>query len=145
MSKKKRSPPLEKISIRGFYSLTGFTLIELLIVVVIVGVLATLGLSNLKPFKEKTLEKEVKASLSLIRSAEKIYRMEAGHWYPPSGSVLTTTINTELKLALVPTNWAYQIVNNAGTGFTGSGRRANDAGNVWCISESTETPYFCGS
>ena len=143
MFKKKRTTPLERISDREVYSLAGFTLLELLIVIVIVGVLATLGLSNLKPFKEKTLEKEVKASLSLISSAEKIYRMESGHYYPPSGIAFTSTINSELKLALTGTNWNYRIDNYTGTGFTGRGTRTNDSTKQWCVTESTGTPYAC--
>ncbi len=146
MFKKKLFPPLEKVSVRGFFSLTGFTLLELLIVIVIVGVLASLGLANLKPFKEKTLLKEVQSSLSLIYSAEKIYRMETGSYYPPSGTAQTAAINTDLKLALVPTNWTYALTTcSTGTGFGGQGKRSNDASNNWCVSGSTSTPYACGS
>ena len=65
-----------KISIFG--RRIGFTLTEILIVVVIVGVLATLAL----PVLVKTLEKakigEATSNLNLIRTGQKIYFLEHG-------------------------------------------------------------------
>lgn len=126
----------------------GVTLIEMLIVIIIVGVLAALALPNFGPFKEKTLEREVKASLSLIRAAEKIYRMENSYYCPDSGTgtIFTSDINTNLKLSL-PTgtpNWDYKIVSTGPDNFSARARRVTDASNVWCIDEDSEDPYKAG-
>jgi prepilin-type N-terminal cleavage/methylation domain-containing protein len=136
---KKIFPPLERKKINKFLSLAGFTLLELIIVVIIVGVLATLGMVNLSSFKEKTLEKEVKSGLSLIRAAEKIYHMETNSYYPSSGTVATSSINNVLKLALSTNNWSYSV----SAGFTACGQRVLDSSNCWCITNSTESAYSC--
>jgi len=136
---KKNLTPLENSYSKGSYSLAGFTLLELIVVIIIVGILSSLGMANLSTFKKKTLEKEVKANLILIRGAEKIYRMETGDYYPSSGSVTTSDINTNLKLALSTTNWSYGVV----AGFTACGKSAADATNCWCITNLTEDPATC--
>ena len=80
----------------------GFTLTEILVVVVIIATLAALAWPNYMAIKEKTLNREAKASLALIRAAEKIYKLEQGFYYPhPAGSTEndTSLINNYLKLS----------------------------------------------
>lgn len=94
----------------------GFTLIEIIIVVIIIGILSTFGISQYIPVRERALGKEAIANLKLISAAEKIYRMETGEYYP----LRTTTdiiadINANLKLSLTGTNWDYKI--QAGSNF----------------------------
>ena len=136
---KKNLTPLENSYSKDGYSLTGFTLLELIAVIIIIGVLASLSMGNLSSFKTKTLEKEAKANLILIRGAEKIYRMETGAYYPSSGSVTTGDINTTLKLALSTTNWNYGVA----AGFTACGKSVADSANCWCVTNATENPYTC--
>ena len=136
---KKNLTPLENSYSKNGYSLTGFTLLELITVIIIIGILASLGMGNLNSFKTKTLEKEAKANLILIRGAEKIYRMETGAYYPSSGVVTTSSINTTLKLALSTNNWTYGIAS----GFTACGKSVLDSANCWCINSATEVPYAC--
>ena len=121
----------------------GFNLTELIVVVVVIAILAALALPNFGAFKEKSLDKEAKASLALIQAAEKIYKMETNDYFPNDGSSESDidTINTYLKLSL-PTsnaNWSYSVNANGGTGgYT----TATHAGRTWSLPFSSDT-YNC--
>jgi len=86
-----------------------FTLLELLVVLIIVGILATIGLVNQSGVREEALDKEARANLKLIVAAEKIYAMETGN--ATYGSNITD-LNTHLKLLLpagARRNWDYNV------------------------------------
>jgi len=94
-----------------------FTLIELLVVVIIIGTLASIGFLNYRPLKENTIDREARANLRLIQSAEKIYRMEMSEYYTSGNSQPTaiTNINDNLKLSLpsgTSRSWNYQTIAN---------------------------------
>ncbi len=61
---------------------SGFTLTELLIVVIIVGILATLALPMLVKTMEKAKLGEAASNLNLIRTGEKIYFLEYNQYWP---------------------------------------------------------------
>jgi prepilin-type N-terminal cleavage/methylation domain-containing protein len=108
--------------------LTGFTLFELLIVIIIIGILASLGVVNYSKTTENTLDKEAFANLRLMQAAQKIYKMEMGHYYGDANVI--TDINDNLRLSLpAETNWGY--FTKGGTNSTTSGcaqanRKANN-------------------
>lgn len=109
-----------------------FTLLELVAVIVIIGILATLGWSYFGPVKEKFLDKEAIVSLKLIQVAEKIYRMEYHNYYPIVGGSKEdiATINLDLKLdlpALPNRNWNYKVYS---TGCA-EGTRNVTGGRTW--------------
>lgn len=54
----------------------GFTLIELMIVVMIIGILATMAVPSFNKAVENGREKEARVALQLIYSAEKVYRLD---------------------------------------------------------------------
>ena len=116
----------------------GWTLIELLIVVVMVGIVATLALPNYKKMKDATFDKEAIASLKLIAAAEKVYRLEQGGF---AGADSTDVVNARLKLSL-PTGddkkWDYSVVESAGN-FTSTAQRGTK---VWKMNQSSEEPYL---
>lgn len=66
---------------KGGYS-SGFTLTELLIVVIIVGILATLALPMLVKTIEKAKLGEAASNLNLIRTGQKIYFLQYGSFSP---------------------------------------------------------------
>jgi len=74
-----------------------FSLMELMVVVIIVGILATIAIVQFSGPKEQSLEKEAKANLKLIAAAQKIYRMEVGS-YVTAGN--EKDINNRLRLML---------------------------------------------
>jgi len=76
-----------KISLILFGHKTGFTLTEILIVVVIVGVLATLALPMLVKTIEKAKVGEAVSNLNLIRTGQKIYRLEYPVYSPDIASL----------------------------------------------------------
>ncbi|MBM3244215.1 MAG: type II secretion system protein [Candidatus Omnitrophica bacterium] len=125
------------------------TLLEMIVVIILVGVLAALALPNFGPFKEKTLEREAKSNLSLIRAAEKIYRMENAFYYPSTtASPISTTgtINNDLKLAIPGANpyWQYKIESTGPGNFSAKARRVSTPANVWCITDAVDDPYSGG-
>ena len=103
-----------------------FTLLEVLVVVIIVGILASLGIINYTPVKERALEKEARSNLQLISAAEKIRRMESNdNTYVAcqcNDSVdcnnTTNGCNYLLKLSLVKNEWDYTVTTASSGGAT---------------------------
>lgn len=90
----------------------GLTLLELLIVVVIIGVLATFGISQYSAVRDRALSREAVIGLKSICSAQKIRQSEFNNYYGPTGDF--SVINSNLRLELNERNWDYAItaVNN---------------------------------
>lgn len=121
----------------------GFTLLELIIVIVIIGVLSTLGLTHYASIREKALDKEAISNLKLIKAAARVYRMETGS-YPVLLS--PQDINSNLTLAL-PTvdsggKWYYTTNNGCSAArryITGSFYR------IWMINSTLDEPVSVAS
>lgn len=115
----------------------GFTLVEIIVVVIIVGILAAFGMTQYVPIKERSLNRAVKPILSLIRAAEKDYKMDHGTFYPSSGTENNlVNINTNLKLSLpvsASIDWTISL-DCTTTGFANATRSGTGAdGRVWKI------------
>ncbi|MCX5687434.1 MAG: type II secretion system protein [Candidatus Omnitrophica bacterium] len=82
----------------------GFTLTELLIVVVIVGILATLALPMLVKTMEKAKLGEAASNLNLIRTGEKIYFLEYNQYWPVVSQLNIEDPNTLDALGNPPDN-----------------------------------------
>ena len=104
-----------------------FTLLELVIVIIIVGILATLGIYPYISSRERALGREARANLQLIAAAERIWKMEsANNAYTACSCLCAGTAatccndaavgcNILLRLNLNIQNWTYGVVA-AGTG-----------------------------
>ncbi|MDD2751853.1 MAG: prepilin-type N-terminal cleavage/methylation domain-containing protein [Candidatus Omnitrophica bacterium] len=123
---------------------TGMTLIEVLMVVVIVGVLATLGLVNYSGIRERSMSREATANLRLVAAAERVYRMETGSFYAPTVAGVEdrmAAINTVLRLSL-PTgtmNWEYDVLAANADTFTAEARR-HDGTCIWQVTQGNVEP-----
>ncbi len=89
----------------------GFTLLEIMVVLIIIGILATISFTHYGGFKEKTLQKEAVSNLKLIIAAERIYRMEEGSYYN-STSMSEINDNLKLNLPIDKVNWNYTTVSS---------------------------------
>ncbi len=91
-----------------FYKKKGFTLLELMIVIIIVGILASLAVPRFIAATNKTKEGEAKAILGSIRSAQLRYYLEYDAY--------TTTIgNLDLTLTANPsTYYTYSAIDSGG-------------------------------
>ncbi|HBA56196.1 type II secretion system major pseudopilin GspG [Syntrophorhabdus aromaticivorans] len=81
----------------------GFTLIELMIVVVIVGILATLLIPRIMERPEEARRIKAKADIKTIESALKLYKLDSGT-YPTTEQGLQALI-TKPETSPVPNKW----------------------------------------
>jgi prepilin-type N-terminal cleavage/methylation domain-containing protein len=75
------------VNIRSKWFRIGFTLTELLVVVIIIGILATLALPMLVKTLEKAKVGEAISNLNLIRTGQKIYFLEYSAFSPDIDSL----------------------------------------------------------
>lgn len=120
----------------------GVTLIELLIVIIVVAILASLGLINYGPLKEKSLDREAVASLRLIMAAEKVYRMEVSEYYA-GGTNVNLNDNLRLLLSTGSPHWDYStLVDNAASPQETCAQavRTDGSGRSWCMDRNDVNP-----
>ncbi|MCK9433015.1 MAG: type II secretion system protein [Candidatus Omnitrophica bacterium] len=111
----------------------GFTLIEIVVVLTAIGILSALAWPNYVAIKEKTLNREARAVLLLLHTAEKNYRMEHGKYYPETTTVSAIPeINQNLKLSIpLATNWTFTLdTTTSGSEFVQAARSGSDS-RVW--------------
>ena len=128
-----RGSPLRNLTAKGF------NLLELLIVVVIIGILASIALPNYTKSKEHALGKEAVANLKIIAAAERIAKLETGSYQSCVCSTAAecsgvTGCNSVLSLDLSANNWAYTISLDAGSGgFYADADRQGSGGYYNCV------------
>ncbi len=65
----------------------GFTLLELIVVIIILGILATLGFSQYMKMVEKGRSAEARMVLGQIRTAQETYKLEQGSYASAIGDL----------------------------------------------------------
>ena len=123
------------ICVRKILRDRAFTILELMVVVIIVGILATLSVQHMFAGREMALEREAISNLKLIVAAEKIYRLETESYISLVG---LTAINQNLNLAISnSTFWNYKVeLTGGGTGISARAQRNNGAATTFCLDQT---------
>lgn len=82
----------------------GFTLIELMVVILIIGLLATIVVQNLRSATDKAKRVKAQADISQLKSALDRYYLDAGS-YPTTDQGLTALISAPSTTGNDPTDW----------------------------------------
>lgn len=100
-----------------------FTLVEMLIVIIIVGIVAALGMTQFSKSRDYASEKEALSNLRLIQSAERIYDMErtvfincdSANWSDNQEACLNNALRTSLPVEGSPNKkWDYEAIGSTG-------------------------------
>lgn len=76
---------VDRLAVRSKLARAGFTLVELMVVIVILGILATLFLGNFTTSQAKARDAQRKSDLNQIMRALEAYNNDKGS-YPPAGT-----------------------------------------------------------
>ena len=69
------TPPPGRTNGGGFVPANGFTLVELMVVIVIIGLLATVVVVNVMPAQDTARVKKAEADIALLEQAAEMYRL----------------------------------------------------------------------
>ena len=75
----------------------GFTLVELMVVIVIIGLLATIVVINVLPSQDRAMTQKAKADIALIEQAVEMYRLN-NMTYPTTGDGLQALVTAPATL-----------------------------------------------
>jgi type IV pilus assembly protein PilA len=95
------------------FSKKGFTLIELLIVIIIIGVLATLAVPQYTNYVERARAAEALNMLAAFKTGEAAYKLEEGEYTNTLASLgITNVYGTDAEATAGGQHW-YYVVSNA--------------------------------
>lgn len=101
-------------------SRSGFTMLELLMVVIIIGILATLALPQYMSFIEKARATEAINTMGAIRTAENLAKLELGSYTADA-----TNLSISFPTAGSATYWTYGLSGASDTGFVVTATRTS--------------------
>ena len=110
----------------------GFTLVELLVVILIIGILATVGLATFLNQRGKAQDAEAKSAVTVAAKAMEIYNGEHGSYAAATPAALVkveASLGGAHNLTVTSSAKAYTVaVDSRGQGGTFSIARADDGG-----------------
>ena len=89
---RRRTPPIRR------RAEAGFTLVELMVVIVIIGLLATVVMINVLPAQDRALKEKAKADIALIEQAIEMYRLD-NLTYPTTAQGLNALVGAPPQVA----------------------------------------------
>lgn len=110
----------------------GFTLVELIIVVIVVGILATIAIPQYLRATERAKGGKGISALGLIASAEKQRRAELDTYVSCTNATLVNNLGTYVEMDSIANDpdWDYAVVAVGGTSFTATATRAAGGSNA---------------
>ena len=98
----------------------GFTMLELLMVVIIIGILATLAVPQYMGFIEKARAAEAISTIGAIRTAESLYKLETGSY-----TTAITSLGITIPTAGASTYWTYNMSSAGDASFSVTATRTS--------------------
>lgn len=129
---------------------SGFTLLELIVVIIVIGILASIALPIYTKAMENAYDQEAITNLKLIKAAATIYFSEHGEYPEGCASGIFNTCTQQinqmfhLNLPIIwPPHWAYSFVPPPSRdSFYASACRLGPSGfRSWRIESSNGPPY----
>ena len=98
----------------------GFTLVELIIVVIVVGILATIAVPQYLRATERAKGGKARSALALISGAENQYRAELDTYVNCNNAALGITLGgyVEMNAIAADPDWDYAVTGASTTNFT---------------------------
>ena len=86
-----------------------FTLVELIVVVIIIGILLSIGIPQYRKALERSRGAEAYAGLGHIQEAEKVYYASNEAYYPCAAAECTDAEERVLDISLPQSGWSFAI------------------------------------
>ena len=118
-----------------------FTLIELIIVVIVIGILATLAVPQFLKATERAKIAKAKNALGLLAKAEKLYRAEKDTYVVTAVNGANTVLGSYMELQDVDADqdWSYAVGGVSASGFTATATRLGSGSIVGCTITLNQT------
>ena len=131
----------------------GFSLLEILVVVIIVGILASIALPNFGKAVEKAKVRDAQGALNMIYQAQRMYKLDQGSYGTvvlpgQPGEPGTLVVGQYLPNPNPNPNWSFSA-SSGGTTFTATATRVgggSDYNNkTICLNQSFDGKKYEGS
>ncbi len=128
------------------------TLMELIVVVVIISIFATIGLSKYQKTIQISRERDAKTMLLLIKTGQNLFNSKNGEYFPKSGDTSIkdiTNINATLELSIMENTDSVKYICNpkGGVNFncTASYPRSGAVKWQYLITKEMDVPACTGT